>query len=192
MTNKKNFTWKSPNILIKKTKNRGLGVFANKVINKNELILVMGGYIFDIEDENNLNKFNEDKPIEISQDFSISPITIKETESMIQHSINHSCQPNCGWKGQLFLVAMKKINKGEEVVYDYATIMHSNNDSETYFKMVCECGSRKCRGVVTEDDWKLPELQKKYDGYFQWYLQDKIDCLKKGKKYKKPYTLPKN
>jgi len=31
-----------------------------------------------------------------------------------------------------------------------------------------------CRGKVTFNDWKIPEIQKRYDGYFSWYLQEKI------------------
>jgi hypothetical protein len=44
------------------------------------------------------------------------------------------------------------------------------------------CGSPNCRGLITEEDWKIPELQKKYDGYFSWYLQEKIDGIKKTRK----------
>lgn len=186
------YTWLSPKINVSDTKNRGKGLFANKDLEKNELILVMGGYIFSIEDENNLNEYNEDKPIEISEDFSFSPILESDTEKMPQHYINHSCNPNCGWKGQLFLVAMKNIKSGEEITFDYAMIMHPNDASETYFEMNCLCGEESCRGKISEHDWEKEEIQQKYDGYFQFHIQRKIDAKKRGEKIEPLYKLPFN
>ena len=51
------YSWLSPKITVKSTENRGKGLFAEKDIQKDELILVMGGYVFSIEDENNLNEY---------------------------------------------------------------------------------------------------------------------------------------
>lgn len=184
------YSWLSPKINVSSTKDRGKGLFANNDIAKNELILVMGGYIFSIEDENKLNEYNEDKPIEISEDFSFSPVTELDTEKMPQHYINHSCNPNCGWKGQLFLVAMKDIKKDEELTFDYAMIMHPNDDSETYFEMECLCGENECRKKISEHDWEKKEIQEKYDGYFQFHIQRKIDAKKRGEEIEPLYTLP--
>lgn len=94
---------------------------------------------------------------------------------MPQLFVNHSCDPNAGFNGQIFMVAMRDIKKDEEIVYDYAMLMHANKRSNSYFKMKCKCGSKMCRGFITENDWKISELQKRYDGYFQWYLQEKIN-----------------
>ena len=41
--------------------------------------------------------------------------------------------------------------------------------------MKCNCGADNCRGVITGQDWKNEELQKKYHGYFAWHLQRKIE-----------------
>ncbi len=35
-----------------------------------------------------------------------------------------------------------------------------------------------CRGAVTEHDWQIPGLQRRCDGWFQWYLQEKINALR--------------
>lgn len=96
-------------------------------------------------------------------------------KSQLENAVffNHSCDPNSGFKGQMFLVAMRNIKKGEQVTFDYAMVL-SKAKNVSFYKIKCFCGSKNCRGYVTEDDWKKPELQKKYDGYFQWYLQDKI------------------
>jgi len=54
-------------------------------------------------------------------------------------------------------------------------VMKPNEKSNSYFKMNCNCGSKKCRKIITEDDWEIPELQKRYNGYFQYYLQEEIN-----------------
>ena len=179
------FSWVTKKIGIKTTPYKGMGVFAHNAIVKNELIIVMGGYIFSIEDENHLNAFNEDKPLEIAEDFSLSPQNESDMKRMPQHYFNHSCNPNVGFKGQLFMVATRDIKKSEELCFDYAMILHPNPHSTGYFTMDCKCESLNCRKKVTETDWENPELQKKYNGYFQWYIQEKIDG-----RIEKPYILP--
>jgi hypothetical protein len=135
----------------------------------------MGGYILTIADENKLTGIVADKPIELSDRFSIGPRRPGDLPRMPQHYVNHSCEPNAGFNGQIFLVAMHNIEQGEEIVYDYAMVMHPNDESSSYFAMPCQCGRTWCRGVITEDDWKRPDLQARYDGYFSWWLQKKID-----------------
>jgi uncharacterized protein len=174
------FSWMNPKLEVRQTDRRGKGIFAKEEIKKGEMLFVMGGYILTIEDENNLKGVVTDKPIEISEWFSIGPRKPADLNRMPQHYVNHSCNPNAGFKGQIFMVAMKKIRGGVQITYDYAMVMTANPASNTYFKMRCLCGAQNCRGYITEDDWRQTELQKKYDGYFQWFLQEKVDRLKKN------------
>jgi hypothetical protein len=51
-------------------------------------------------------------------------------------------------------------------------------DDEPYEKMECHCRSRTCRKLITGFDWRKPELQKKYDGYFSWFIQRRIDSTR--------------
>ena len=44
----------------------------------------------------------------------------------------------------------------------------------------CRCGSPLCRGRVTDSDWRIPELQERYDGWFSWYLQRRIVRLRRA------------
>lgn len=176
--NKRMFSWMNPKLEVRDTEKYGKGVFAKEKLKKDETLFVMGGYILDIEGENRLQGFPEDKPIEISEDFSFSPLSPEDIELMPQHYVNHSCEPNAGWHGQVFMVAMRDIEKDEEIVYDYAMIISSNKDSKNYFTMECHCGAKNCRKIIDEDGWKNKKLQKKYKGYFQWYLQEKINKLK--------------
>lgn len=180
---KKTFSWMNPKLEVRETGKYGKGVFAKKNIKKEEIVMVMGGYILTIEDDNNLKGIVADKPIEISDYFFIGPPKPSDLELMPQHYINHNCDPNIGFKGQIFMVAIRDIKKGEEIFYDYAMVMNPDERSNSYFKMECKCGSRICRGIITEDDWEIPVLQKKYNGYFSYFLQEKINKgeIKKNK-----------
>ena len=82
---------------------------------------------------------------------------------------NHSCNPNVGLRGEITFVAIRDINKDEELTTDYAFI-----DNEDY-KFEFTCGSKNCRKIVTGYDWKIKELQDKYYNYFSQYLKEKID-----------------
>ena len=82
--------------------------------------------------------------------------------------INHSCDPNVGFAGNIVLVAMRDIRPVEELTTDYA--LFDDYDGS----MPCQCGAPGCRGVITGHDWQRPDLQRKYRGYFSWYLQRRI------------------
>lgn len=84
---------------------------------------------------------------------------------------NHNCEPNAGIFGSNILVAMRDIIPGEEITFDYAM-----TDSQD-LKMVCHCGTVSCRKIVKGSDWRNPQLQQKYRGYFSAYLEAKIQKL---------------
>ncbi|MCY7298769.1 MAG: SET domain-containing protein-lysine N-methyltransferase [Ilumatobacteraceae bacterium] len=86
--------------------------------------------------------------------------------------INHSCDPNCGMSGSTIVVALRNIEVGDALSYDYAT-----SDGCDYDEFECSCGSVLCRGKVTGYDWMLPELQIRYRGYFSPYLAARIAAL---------------
>jgi uncharacterized protein len=67
---------------------------------------------------------------------------------------------------------MRDIAAGEELTIDYGM-----TDDERY-EMTCHCGSKDCCGLITGFDWRKPELQKRYDRYFSWFIQKRIDLLK--------------
>ncbi|MBI3566994.1 MAG: SET domain-containing protein-lysine N-methyltransferase [Gemmatimonadetes bacterium] len=66
--------------------------------------------------------------------------------------LNHSCDPNCEAvieRSRVFIVALKPIAKGEELVYDYAyTRDGSETEEEEYTLYGCRCGTKKCRGTI--------------------------------------------
>ena len=168
------YSWMNKKLQVAKTEKYGKGVFSLQDIAAGETLIVMGGYVIDIEAENKLDAFQIDKPIEISEDFSFCPRVPADMDLMPQHYINHSCDPNAGFKFSNFIVAIRDIKAGEEILYDYAMIIASNEGSDNYFEMKCECGSEVCRGVINEEGWKERSLQERYAGFFQGYIELKI------------------
>lgn len=152
----------------------GKGVFAKELIEKGELLCIFGGYIMTVEEEMALPDDLNDLGVAIHGDFVIGIKHPEEAEDA--DYFNHSCDPNAGFKGQIFLEAMENIGGGVEVTFDYAMVISGNKRPN--YKIYCECGASNCRRVITCDDWKIPELQHRYNGYFQYYLQYKIDKIK--------------
>jgi len=68
--------------------------------------------------------------------------------------VNHCCKPNAGLRGQVTLVAMRDIEPGEEICYDYAM-----SDGSAYDGFECRCERVGCRGRVSGDDWMLAEMK---------------------------------
>jgi SET domain-containing protein len=102
-----------------------------------------------------------------------------EDESLVPYDVlkenfvNHSCDGNC-WYDGIPLVSRRDIKKGEEIAYDYAL-----TDAHSTFRLNCLCGTPACRGVVTGDDWKKPELQERYGRHFMPHILALIDAEKK-------------
>jgi hypothetical protein len=74
---------------------------------------------------------------------------------------NHSCDPNLWWVGPYELAARRDIAAGDEVTNDYAT-----STGDPRFTMECACGADLCRGTVTGDDWRRPELRERYGDHW--------------------------
>lgn len=63
----------------------------------------------------------------------------------IARFINHSCEPNCEpdvGRGQIWIVARRKIRAGEELTYDYGY------DLDHWADHPCRCGSPGCVGYI--------------------------------------------
>lgn len=161
-------TWRSPKIEIRDDTLAGQGVVAIADIAKDEVVAIKAGAIITRAELVAATQAAGDMALQIEDDFYIAPRNADEISDMSVY-INHSCNPNVGFRGQVVYVAMRDISAGEELCHDY-----SMERSDDYF-LECHCGSELCRGKVTGEDWKLPELQQRYQHYFSIYLQQKIE-----------------
>lgn len=165
-------SWLSQSVEIRNSTIEGKGLFAKKHIKKDEVVAIKGGHIVDQDTFDGLSDACRRASLQISKDMYASPVEEKEIP-LVMNYVNHSCEPNVGLHGQLFTVAMRDIKSGEELTGDYC-VAYSDN----FFEITCHCGQATCRQRITSTDWLNPSLQKKYEGYFCQYVEDKISMIR--------------
>ena len=160
-------TYRSPKIEVRENTLAGRGVVAIEPIAKDEIVAIKAGHIVPRNEIARVTLEAGDLALQIDDDFYLSPRRPDEAWDMSVF-INHSCDPNVGFRGQVVYVAMRDIAAGEELCHDYA--MERSDD----YSLDCRCGSPRCRGKVSGQDWKLPELQSRYGDYFSIYIRNKF------------------
>jgi SET domain-containing protein len=161
-------SWIDNNLKVSETVLYGKGVFATSDIKKGSILAIIGGFIMTLEEESCLEESVSDLAVQIHDDFVIGINKIEDRQLI--DNFNHSCNPNAGFGGQIFLRAMRDIKTGEQVTFDYAMTLGGTKP----YELDCLCGATNCRKKITNHDWKKIELQEKYAGYFQWYIEEKI------------------
>ena len=75
---------------------------------------------------------------------------------------NHSCNPNSGIRGKNELIAINDINPGEEIVYDYSSVVWDERWVKEHgpWTMICGCKEKNCRKVIG-DFLTIPKSRKK-------------------------------
>lgn len=132
-------------IYIAKTKHCGFGIFAAASFPQGRIILAdEDGDYYD-------GAITEAQVRMLGLDLSTHCFQIDHDRYLLPHGsiddlINHSCSPNAGIrltaKGY-HLIALRDIEIGEELTYDYSTYISNPRD-----RMRCACGSAACRGEV--------------------------------------------
>jgi uncharacterized protein len=141
----------------------GRGLMAVAPIARDEVVAIKGGHIVDTATLDGLPERLRNSDVQISDDLHLVALEDVEYEPVMLF-INHSCEPNVGFAGNVVLVAMRDIAAGEELTTDYALFDDSDDT------MTCNCGTSSCRRSVSGRDWQLPKLQRTYGSYFSWYL----------------------
>ena len=164
----------SPPIEVRDSIVHGRGVFATRAIKKGERIIeYLGERVshkeadrrYELKDENDSHTF----------------LFIVDSKTVIDAGVdgndarffNQSCDPNCEStveKKRVFIDAMRNIEAGEELTYDYQIYRDWDDPDNIDEVFACRCGSPKCRGTML---WP-PEPKKK-----------KRAAASKGKKKKK-------
>jgi hypothetical protein len=147
----------------------GYGLFANTFVAAGDLLVVWGGNVVTGEQFAQLSSREKMHSIQVEEDLYQVP---SRPEPEPGDFINHSCTPNTGLSSSISLVALRDIEPGEEICFDYAM-----SDGSPYDEFDCACGTSLCRGRVTGDDWQRQDLQVRYAGYFSPYLQRRIDRM---------------
>ncbi|MDT0346464.1 SET domain-containing protein [Streptomyces litchfieldiae] len=155
--------WLHPDIEPRPSPIAGTGLFARARVPAGTVVSRLGGRLVSWPELDEL--FAEaarlpDAPF-------IDTITVTETAHLVLPPRrangygNHSCDPNTWWAGDYGFAARRDIAAGEEVTSDYATTSAAPD-----FSLTCSCGSPRCRGLITAEDWRLPELQERYGDHW--------------------------
>jgi uncharacterized protein len=154
---------------MKRPEKGGYGVFARELVQTGELLVMWGGRVVSGKEFKLLPEPEQSWSIQVDEDLYLVPVGPVEPPDLV----NHCCNPNAGMRGQIGLEALRPIQPGEEVCFDYAM-----SDGSPYDEFDCKCASSTCRGRITGEDWRLPELWERYNGHFSPYLQRRITELR--------------
>ena len=75
--------------------------------------------------------------------------------------LNHSCAPNAAiakTANHLYLIAARRISRGEEIVFDYSTTIGDDD----VWRMRCHCGQETCRKLIRNFGSLSAELRASY------------------------------
>ena len=118
--------------------------------------------------------------------------------------INHSCDPNCETvieRSRVFIEAIRDIQPGEELGYDYQLTWESTDDPTELANYACRCGAKRCRGTMldkhpTDLKPKLEALERKQARERKKRRQNKAGqtptAKSKSKSKPKPKSEPKS
>ncbi len=169
MPNKVFTSWLTPKATVGHSKVAGTGLLAQERIAQGELIAVWGGHLMTFYELQQLSEDVRGHPVQIWHNLFVGPVDINSLEPV--DYMNHSCDPNCGVKGQIIVVARRDIAPGEELTFDYSTTDTVGLDME------CSCGAPSCRRRVTSDEWESPEFRRRHEGYLSTYIAEMVRTL---------------
>lgn len=146
-------------VYIESSPQHGRGVFAREPIAAGEAILLFGG-----PHRRRAELQPDEYHLQIGDDLYLG------ASGGADDYVNHSCDPNAGFRNGLLLVARRAIAAGEEITWDYSTAI----DEADFTGFACSCGAATCRGRVHSfrhldaatrarlAPWVLPYLRDKY------------------------------
>ena len=163
-------TWVSPKQEVRPSPIQGKGMFARQTIGQGEVVEIIGGQLMSEEEfvifQKNSSQYNA---VQIAETLHL--VEFPENTSQREGSINHSCDSNLWMADAVTVVARFDILPGQELTIDYALFTAQNVWS---MDVVCNCGAQICRRTITGNDWKLPDVQKRYHNHFSPFLNERI------------------
>lgn len=159
----------------------GIGVFAVRDLKKGTTIakadLLAEEKYYSWDNFDKIDKESQEMIIDFcaqTEDGFYAPLDINYIS--IPWHMNHCCNGNVGCDKHGNFVAVKNIKQNSELCYDYSLVTCNPR-----FKLICKCGSKKCRGVVTGNDWKDTKYRKKNLSYMSPEVKEYIKTKLKNK-----------
>lgn len=152
----------SSKVEVKETEKYGKATFAKEFIQKGECIAAFDGKEYEAQSCLDLPEEPADHAIQFAEH------KWKDSKGIARY-INHSCEPNCGIKDSFKIVALKNIEPGEEITWDYEMTEDSN------WRMDCHCGAKTCRKSIGAFRNMPKEKRAHYKGYIAEWLVKKYN-----------------
>jgi SET domain-containing protein len=141
-----------PLFRVRQSRIHGRGVFAARRIRKGTRIIE---YVGERVTHAEADRRYEDRPADDNHTF----LFIVDARTVIDAGvdgnaaryINHSCNPNCETvteKRRIFIEAIRTIQPGEELSYDYQIQREPGDGPEIDEIFACRCGAPDCRGTM--------------------------------------------
>lgn len=125
----------------------GRGVYATKCISKGARVIEYAGQRVAWEETPD----DEDNPHTFIFGLENGQVINPEVDGNEARWINHCCDPNCEAieeDDRIFIYAMREIEPGEELSYDYALEIDEPITEKSMKEYECLCGTRSCRGTL--------------------------------------------
>ena len=129
----------------------GKAVFAANAFAEGDVLIEFTGRRFRADQIPSLMRGRGDRFVQVTPDHYMGP------SGRIDDLVNHSCDPNAGLRFTdtgVFLVAVRAIQPGEEIAWDYSTTLRESN-----WHMICQCRAPECRRVIGNFDSLDPDRQ---------------------------------
>jgi SET domain-containing protein len=160
--------WMSPKVELRDSTIHGMGMFAIADISEGERLIVWSGECY--TDRKGAEKAKSEGKGFMQWDDDVFSVETEVMEDL--YRVNHSCDPNVWMSDAHTVIARRDIPVGVEIVIDYSLLLFNDTGTSSF---QCNCGSDICRGEISDENWKDPELQDRYRGHFSPWLNKMID-----------------
>jgi hypothetical protein len=169
-------TWRDPRQDLRDSPVHGTGAFALAPIRTGEVVERIGGVVMTDEEFDAFSAQAERyNAVQIDDHLHLVERPM-HTERRTGGSLNHSCDSSLWMDDEVTLTARRDIATGEELTVDYALFTASPG---WVLDMPCSCGSPACRGRITGNDWKRPDVQDRYFPHFSPFINARIERLRR-------------
>ena len=166
--------WLNPKTELRSSSTHGTGIFATARIDAGEVVIVWG----EMWDGRRVITWTADAAQAeaagaeelLVMRFDTELWSIEPPGTNPGYFINHSCDSNVWMDDAFTLTARRSIEPEEELTIDYALL-----EPDVEWEFECGCRSPVCRGIVTGDDWRRPELQVRYRSHFSPLINKLIE-----------------
>jgi SET domain-containing protein len=145
---------RKPKIVVRTSRIHGRGIYAGRALKKGERVIEYKGEVISAREA---DRRPPSDPDDDSHTFFFS---VSDGKRVIDGAvggnaarwINHACVPNCEGEetdeGRVFIVALRDIRAGEELLYDYSLTIDDRLTPKLKQQYRCLCGAKTCRGTM--------------------------------------------